>query len=185
MLGMVQKQLGGPCGCYRVNRMEKNVSQAERGREGCSETHGTLEDIEDLVLRWETTRRWRQKGLKSQISSNRPMLSTGSARPLLSMGSVRPVLSTGSASDRKQRQEWEEGLELLQRQQNYIRVELGRGEGLPVPYVPHPTGFIHRLGMRNEKGRLALTSRRTACRECKHTCIKCSLRSSSHSCPLG
>lgn len=53
--------LGGPCGCPRVNRMEKNVSQAERGRLGCREAHtGALEATEDSVLRWETTKRWRQ-----------------------------------------------------------------------------------------------------------------------------
>lgn len=39
--------------------------QAERGRAGCSEAHRTLEAMEDLVLRWETTRRWRQKGPRS------------------------------------------------------------------------------------------------------------------------
>lgn len=154
MLGMVQEQLGGPCGCCRVNRMEKKESQAERGRAGCSEAHRTLEAMESLVLRWETTRGWRQRGLRSPVSSS------------------RPVLSTGSASDRKQAQAWEGGLGLLQRLQNYIRVELERGEGQPVPTLPTPTGFTHRLGMRSEKGRLALPSRRTVCRECNCMCTE-------------
>lgn len=31
MLGIVQEQLGGPCGCCRVNRMEENMIKQKGG----------------------------------------------------------------------------------------------------------------------------------------------------------